>query len=261
MTQEETQCQPPPAPEPPTDPPAPAEPGPGRRRISIETAYWLPMGTFLVFTFIGATWADWYATTYVVKTLAVAVLLAVLWRWYTRIRWTHLWLGAAVGVVGVVQWVGMEKLLMHFPGLWWTRMIADVRPAAYRPDEHFAQHPWLLGLFFVVRWLGPTLVVPLMEERFWRDWLWRSFVAPNDFSLAEIGEYEPRAIYLLPLLFASVHVQWLTAIVWALLIAWLLLRTRSLGACIVAHGVTNFLLGAYVLASWYGFGRNEWFFW
>ena len=45
------------------------------------------------------------------------------------------------------------------------------------------------------------------------------------------------------------------AIVWGLLIAVLLVRTRSLGACIVAHAVTNFLLGAYVLYT------REWFFW
>ena len=30
-------------------------------------------------------------------------------------------------------------------------------------------------------------------------------------------------------------------------VAWLLIRTRSLGACIVAHAVTNLLLGIYVL--------------
>jgi hypothetical protein len=34
-----------------------------------------------------------------------------------------------------------------------------------------------------------------------------------------------------------------------------LLKTRSLGPCIIAHGVTNFLLGAYVL--W----RHDWYFW
>jgi hypothetical protein len=52
-----------------------------------------------------------------------------------------------------------------------------------------------------------------------------------------------------------VHVQWLTAIVWGLMVALLLVRTRSLGACIIAHAVTNLLLGAYVL--WTG----DWSFW
>ena len=47
----------------------------------------------------------------------------------------------------------------------------------------------------------------------------------------------------------------------ALLIAALLWKTRSLGACIVAHATTNFLLGAYVLIAWYVFKKDEWYFW
>jgi hypothetical protein len=39
------------------------------------------------------------------------------------------------------------------------------------------------------------------------------------------------------------------------LIGLLLIRTKSLGACIIAHAVSNFLLGAYVLYA------REWFFW
>jgi hypothetical protein len=40
-----------------------------------------------------------------------------------------------------------------------------------------------------------------------------------------------------------------------MMIAVLLVRTKSIGACIIAHGVTNFLLGLYVLRT------HEWFFW
>jgi CAAX prenyl protease-like protein len=94
-----------------------------------------------------------------------------------------------------------------------------------------------------------------MEELFWRDFLWRSFSAPNDFKLAQVGERDWRAAIFVSLLFATVHIQWLTAIGWGLMIAWLLIRTRSLGACIVAHAVTNFLLGAYVLYT------HDWYFW
>jgi hypothetical protein len=35
----------------------------------------------------------------------------------------------------------------------------------------------------------------------------------------------------------------------------LLVKTRSLGACIVAHATTNLLLAAYVVNS------HQWFFW
>jgi hypothetical protein len=47
----------------------------------------------------------------------------------------------------------------------------------------------------------------------------------------------------------------MTAIGWGLMIAALLVYTRSLGACIIAHGVTNLLLGGYVLYT------KSWYFW
>jgi membrane protease YdiL (CAAX protease family) len=48
---------------------------------------------------------------------------------------------------------------------------------------------------------------------------------------------------------------WLTSIVWALMIAALLVYTKSIGACIIAHGVTNLLLALYVLRT------RDWAFW
>jgi CAAX prenyl protease-like protein len=94
-----------------------------------------------------------------------------------------------------------------------------------------------------------------MEELFWRDYLWRTVIAPADFRLARIGEFDPWALVVVSALFASVHVQWITALLWGLMIAALLLRTRSIGACIIAHATTNLLLAAYVLWT------RDWYFW
>jgi CAAX prenyl protease-like protein len=231
-------------------------------RIPDFWAYVIPMGIFLAFTQVGATWREWYPASYVVKTLLTAIALMLLWRHYTKIRWTHLGLGAVVGVVGLVQWVGMEKLLVSKPWLFWTRMggsAADpastfALPDLWIPHEHFAS-AWGLWGFLSVRLLGSAIVVAVMEELFWRDAVWRTIIAPNDFKLAEVGEWDLKAFLVVPAIFAMVHVQWLTAIVWALMIGWLLVRTRSLGACIVAHGVTNLLLGVYVMAT------GDWYFW
>jgi len=220
----------------------------------------LPMVVFMAFTAAGGAWPSFYAASYILKTLIVGGLLIFFWRRYTDIRWTHLGLGFAVGVIGIVQWVGMETLLMHWPVLWWSRTIGDIQHAAFRPYEYF-HSPLTLWGFIAIRWLGPTLVVPVMEELFWRDYLWRSIASPNDYRLQALGEYDPAAFWITVAAFASVHPQWLTAAVWGAMIGWLLWRTRSLGACIVAHATTNFLLGAYVLVSWYGFGRDQWFFW
>jgi CAAX prenyl protease-like protein len=223
-------------------------------RVSDFWAYVIPMAIFMLFTWLGTQSKQLYPICYVAKTVLAAAALYLLWPKYTPVRWTHWWLGVIVGVIGVVQWVGMEKMLMSQPALFWTRMIRDVQGEAFVPHEQISS-VGLMWAFISIRLAGSALVVPVMEELFWRDLLWRNIIAPNDFKLAEVGEYDRNAFWIVPLLFALVHVQWLTAIVWGLLIALLLVRTKSLGACMIAHGATNFLLGAYVLYT------KEWFFW
>lgn len=233
-------------------------------KLRPDLAYILPFAVFMVFTFAGGQWPEIYPVSYVLKTFVVAGVLWFCWRYFTRIRWTHLGWGVLFGVIGVVQWIGMEKLFMSHDFFYWTRMsfsgAAEVKSAAFRPYEFFDSTS-LMWAFVAMRWAGASLLVPVMEELFWRDYLWRSIASPNDFRLHEVGEYDAGGFWLVPLAFATVHPQWLTSIVWALLIAFLLYKTRSLGACIVAHGVTNFLLGGYVLFAHYVLHKDEWFFW
>ena len=222
--------------------------------------YILPFAVFMVFTFAGGTWKDYYPLSYALKTVIVAILLWACWRYYTRVRWTHIGWGVAFGVLGVVQWIGMEKLLMSQDWLSWTRMSRDIQADAFRPHEFF-ETQFAMWSFIAIRWAGASLLVPVMEELFWRDYLWRSIASPNDFHLHDVGEYDRTAFFVVPLVFATVHPQWLTAIVWALMIGFLLLKTRSIGACIIAHGLTNFLLGAYVLFAHHVLKWDEWYFW
>lgn len=218
------------------------------QRISADVAYVLPMAAFLALTQVGVSWPALYPMSYMIKTPLSAALLILLWRHYTPIRWNHAGLGVLVGIIGMAQWVGMEKLLLHFfPH--YPRMGGDT----FSPMEIVS--PAMRWTFLSVRLAGPVLVVPLMEELFWRDFLWRMIIAPNDFKLAQVGEWDWKAFVVVALLFASVHIQWMTAIVWGVMIGWLLVKTKSLGACIIAHGVTNLLLGIYVLHT------GDWYFW
>ncbi len=213
-----------------------------RRRL---WAYVSPMALFLAFTWAGGRWPAWYPASYVAKTLVVAALIAWFWRWYTPIRWTHLGIGALVGALVFVQWVGMERLLPAYP-----------RPArtVFDPIAHFGAGAALWG-FVALRWLGASLLVPVMEELFWRDFLWRWVIDPR-FERVEVGRWDPKAYVIVAIAFGvGVHTEWLTAIVTGLIYGALLVRTRSLGACIVAHGVTNALLGGYVLLT------RDWVFW
>jgi CAAX prenyl protease-like protein len=214
-----------------------------------EIAYWAPMGAFLVLTAAGSHWPQLYAVSYAIKTFTAAGLLIYFRKHYTPIRWNFWWLGLIVGTVGIVQWIVMQHVLeKHF---------AMFRPGSepFDPTKAFSQ-PAVMYAFIALRMVDAALMVPFMEELFWRDWLWRTTIAPNDFKLAGIGEWSLMAFLVVAGAMGSVHGNWwLTAIVWAMLVGGLLVYTKSLEACICAHFASNLLLGIYVLLT------HEWSLW
>ncbi len=223
--------------------------------IRDDVAYFLPMLVFMLFTWLGTSDSvkgllpAAYPVSYVAKTVIVAGLLVWLWPCYTRVRWNHWWLGVVVGVVGIFQWVGMQRGLQQF------EFFKPSEPTFWN-EATSTWSPAMLWTFIAIRLAGAVLVVPVMEELFWRDFLWRTIIAPNDFKLAAVGEWDWKAFAGVAVAFAFVHGNWwLTSIVWALMIGALLVYTKSLGACIIAHAVTNLLLGAYVLWT------KDWAFW
>ncbi len=216
-----------------------------------DTAYIAPMATFLVLTWAGGQWPGFFVASYILKTFLTAALLIWFRRCYTRISWQWSMLAVVLGSIGLMQWVGVEELLLkywkHYPKI----------PGATDPFQPFTYFstPARAWAFIIIRWSGATLVVPFMEELFWRDYLWRTVTAPNNFKLAKVGEWDLQAFLVVTLFFTSVHPQWITALIWGLSIGLLLVWKKSLGACIVMHAVTNFLLGAYTLYT------GKWYYW
>ncbi len=247
----------------------------------LPDGWWLfvPMLVFLGILFLGSylepVFGEFgaYVVAYVARTLIVGGILIWLWpRLMGDVRWTHLGLGIAFGVVGLVQWIGMDWAILWARDTFAPNEDSPLRMAFWllssaEPGDGFdlyetIQAWWLLIPFLAVRLLGPTLVVPVMEELFWRNWLWRGFHAPNNYRLARVGEPDVWAFVGTSLAFAVVHPQRLIAVVYGLLMAWLLVKTRSLGAIIVAHAVTNLLLGVYVMMAEGVFGiEDQWYFW
>jgi CAAX prenyl protease-like protein len=207
------------------------------------------MAVFMGFIWVGGHWKALYTHAYVARVVVVALLLIAFRKLYTRIRWDYWWLGILVGVVGIFQWVGMQLFLQnHFE-------FFKPDPKVFNPDLFFSD-PTMRWAFIAVRLFGAVVVVAFMEELFWRDFCWRSIIAPNDFKLAKVGEWDVKAFLIVAVIFTVVHGNWwLTAFVWALMVGGLLAYTRSLGACIIAHGTTNLLLGIFVLYT------KQWFFW
>ena len=105
-----------------------------------------------------------------------------------------------------------------------------------------------------VRLFGLVLLVPLIEELFWRSFLMRWVIDP-DFPSVPIGRVTPLAALVTSVLFGFAHPEWLPGLITGFAWAWLVGQTRSVAACVVSHLVANLALGLYVLT------RGAWKFW
>jgi CAAX prenyl protease-like protein len=197
-----------------------------------------------------------YPLVYALKlALTVAAVLLVL-PGYRQFPWRVTPLAVFVGAAGALLWVGicrlhLEARLLEPLGLG-KFLDLGVR-SAYNPLEELAARPALAWGFFALRWFGMAVVVAVAEEFFVRGFVVRFAVAP-DWWAVPFGKVNAAAVLagtLVPMLMHPAEL--FAAAAWFSLVTWLMVRTRSIWDCVVAHGVTNLLLGVYVVFS------NDWF--
>jgi len=205
-----------------------------------------PLAAFFLLTALeGQEWAKpYYAALYPLKLVVVVALLVKHRRAYPAFSARGIPLALAVGALGCVAWVLLSRidLAAYLPESVASWLIG--KRANFAPDLATLGDRALLA----VRLLGLALVVPLAEEIFWRGFLLR-YLVRDDFESVPIGTYAPFSFWVVTLLFTAVHPEILAAFVWGAAINLLCYRTRNLWACVVAHAVTNALLGAYILTT------------
>lgn len=100
-----------------------------------------------------------------------------------------------------------------------------------------------------------ALIVPIVEELFWRGWMMRWLIDAR-FQRVRLGTYAAAAFWITALLFASEHgPYWDVGLLAGIAYNWWLIRTKSLADCMLAHGVTNLVLSAWVIAA------GQWQYW
>jgi CAAX prenyl protease-like protein len=166
-------------------------------------------------------------------------------------------LAVGVGVVGVVLWVGICRLDVEHR--WLQPVLEKVGlggfigagdRAGFNPLEQLKSQPLWAWTFLVIRFTGLALVVPIIEEFFLRGFVMR-FVMEKDWWKTPFGTVNRLAIILGTAVPMLMHPgELLAAAVWFSLVTWLMLRTKNIWDCVIAHAVTNFLLGVYVV--WMG---------
>ena len=150
-------------------------------------------------------------------------------------------LSIGVGLAVFASWI-------HLDAPWMTLGEAT---AGFVPLHADGRIDWPL---VAVRCLGAAVIVPVMEELFWRSFLMRWLQRPG-FVTVDPMQVGLRAVLLSTLLFVLVHPLWLAAALAGLAYAWLYVHTGKLWTSVIAHAATNA-----ALAAWVVHGR-QWQFW
>jgi CAAX prenyl protease-like protein len=146
-----------------------------------------------------------------------------------------------VGFVVCVLWVNLDARWMQL----------GEPTARFVPLDAGGAPMWPL---IAVRTAGAALVVPVMEELFWRSFLMR-WIEATPFEGVDPRRVGAKAVWLSTFCFMLAHPQWLAAIVAGLAYAWLYRSGGRLWSAVLAHAVTNAALAAWVVAS------GQWQFW
>jgi len=201
-----------------------------------------PFFLFMVILTVEGYFPDQHYVIYPIKTIVVGALILWSWRLLPNLRPSAPLLSALVGVVAVILWIGLDPFLVHY----------DQPLIGRNPFQLYSPiYAWIL---FGFRLLGIALIVPIMEELFWRGFLMR-WLIQEDFTKVPLGTYQPISFFVTTAFFASVHDrEWPLAVIVGLFYGFWFVRTKSLGNIMTAHGVTNLLLALYCLII------NDWHF-
>jgi CAAX prenyl protease-like protein len=185
--------------------------------------------------------------------LRLVILAIVLWicsRDVIELRAQHLIASASLGIVVFVIWVLPDAIYPPYRQFWIFQnpLTGTLQSSLTRQAQ---TDPFVLAC----RAIRAVFLVPVIEELFWRGWLMRWLISPR-FDGVRLGTYNMRAFWITALLFATEHgPYWDVGLIAGVAYNWWMVRTRSLGDCILAHAVTNACLCGYVLAT------HRWEYW
>ena len=216
-------------------------------------AFILPMGIFVIL--LGLTGAgnrpetgSWFAYpaywTYPAQTLICGALLLWFWRDYELRAPRKIWFALVIGVGVFAIWIAPQQFLGFQPRL-----------IGFDP-EVFASQPSLYWGTVILRFLRLVVVVPLVEEIFWRGFLLR-YLVNERFTTVPVGTFSWFSFAVVTLAFGLAHspADWIAALICGALYNLVAYRTRSLASCVVAHATTNLLLGLWIMQT------RQWGFW
>lgn len=203
--------------------------------------YVLPFAVFGIITYAGPLSGLSPAVVYPAKTLVTgALLLLLLPRYRGEIRVRFQAIDILAGILVFAVWILLDP---YYP---------QASAPGFNPYDHASGTS--LAVLIGFRLAGAVLVVPVMEELFWRSFAMR-YLITTKFTDIPLGTFTRFSFGITALAFGIEHHQWLAGIIAGIVYGFVLVRSKNLFSPIFAHGITNLMLGAYVLRT------ESWLFW
>ena len=200
-----------------------------------------PFLLLILFIYIGPLLNISKAFAYPLQTIVIAASLIFYWKAYREeIRYTFDGAAILAGVAVFFIWVLPEKFL------------PQMGSSEFNPYD--LATGGMVYLLMASRLFGAAIVIPLVEELFWRSFALR-FLIESRFKSVPLGQFSWFSFVAVSVAFGFEHHRWLVGIIAGLIYAATLYRSKNLFSPILAHAVTNFLLGVYVMAT------GKWYFW
>lgn len=174
----------------------------------------------------------------------IAVMLTVSKDVVLSLRVRHAMPSVLLGLAVCALWVAPDQLFPGWREHWlFQNSITGTVKTTIAPSE--LADP----LVVMLRVVRAALLVPILEELFWRGWLPR-WIVNNDWQKVPLGTFNVIAFVATAVLFASEHGPfWEVGLLCGFIYNWWMWRTKSLGDLVLVHAVTNAALSGFVLVT------------
>ncbi len=192
-------------------------------------------------------WPDTWILT--VQTFTTAGMLLFFWKHY-ELKWSTkaVVIGAVMGAIGIGFWL-MPTMIYDRLGLTenpegWMRWLGiNDRLDGFDPNK-LGDTFWIWA-WIIMRFFRAVVVVALIEEVAWRSFLMRFLLKPDgNYWKVPFGKPAWISFFVVTFAFMFAHapIDYAMAFIYGALTYLCAIWTKSLMACVVMHGVANFIM-------------------
>lgn len=178
----------------------------------------LPFAVFMFSALVASTLSQTPSAVYPIRVALMVGVLALVWPYFRALSWRVDPMAIGVGALIAAYWVLVP--------------VAESDTAV----PYGGLTGLLLVLWFVARGFGTIVLIPIIEEVFFRGYLEKRLRFGSGTAYLII------AAVLSATLFAALHGRWAEAFVAGLLFSWVAWRRDNITDAIVSHSVANALI-------------------